>query len=291
MRSILPARAARVSPQSCLILALCFVAANSATPAAGLTRLFANGATTTPESWSVLPWENDIRISSRHGNASGHPNDNFRLRAPAVLRELRFAHTGPFWERPHWYIAGDHDGRWSDVLATGADYITLGTIQQPFTRLPINARLSPGVYWWWVENGFFASPNTHVGYAIPSAESVPGMYELHVGLGVGLDGRLDDTRETLFEVWGDWIGDLDASGAVNAGDIAPFVAALVATGDPLADVNLDGAVENLDIAPFVELLAAGRASVPEPTALAIAACALATLAGYAGLTRMKKKRP
>ncbi len=86
---------------------------------------------------------------------------------------------------------------------------------------------------------------------------------------------INDARHLL-------VGDMNADGTVDTGDVAPFVLALT---DPtsymaqfdvdedtmiaLGDINQDGSFDTGDVAPFVQLLVGGDASVPEPGSLAL----------------------
>ena len=54
------------------------------------------------------------------------------------------------------------------------------------------------------------------------------------------------------------LGDIDLSGTVDFGDIAPFINILATSGSQCeADVNEDGIVNFGDIAPFIQILASG----------------------------------
>ena len=109
---------------------------------------------------------------------------------------------------------------------------------------------------------------------------------------------LDSDGSAIYDAWPTWasggfdleavgvihsllVGDMDASGAVNNNDIAPFVLALTDRAcyeatypgidpDVTGDVDGDGALNNNDITPFVGLLT-GLPVVPEPACLALLA--------------------
>ena len=93
------------------------------------------------------------------------------------------------------------------------------------------------------------------------------------------------------------VGDMNADGVVDTGDVAPFVLALTdpaaymtqfgvdeATMIAAGDINGDGAFDTGDVAPFVQLLVGDgqAASVPEPASL--------TILGVGGLMLLRRRR-
>ncbi len=121
-------------------------------------------------------------------------------------------------------------------------------------------------------------PNVGDTFVIIDANSVSGTFATESGTDLG-DGLVLDVvyGQSDVSLLAILIGDMDASGKVDADDVNPFVLALTDPNAYIAGYSMDpnvvgdcdysGKLDTDDISPFVALVTGGSPAVPEPAAL------------------------